>query len=165
MLSEVIRLTPQLHQPAVTASVLTDAVIKLATPESEEHLKLLSNGAIALLDQYLTVGSDNSAHNEKSFIEVHNGDLNGFLKAEHLGRDSHSPLLTQIHCHTECGFQYVWGKRTCRRSTNWELNSFVAKVMRNVPCPGTRARGPSGCLARGTLGCFMTSTAGRSVSR
>ena len=110
MLSEVIRLTPELHQPAVTASVLTDAITKLATPESEEYLKLLSNGAIALLDQYLTVGSDNSAHNETSFMEVHNGDLNAFLKAEHLGRDSHSPLLTQSIAIQNAAFNIAGGR-------------------------------------------------------
>ncbi len=39
---------------------------------------------------------DNSAHNETSFAEIHNGDLNGFLKAEHLGKENHSPLLVQL---------------------------------------------------------------------
>ena len=111
MLGEVVRLTPELHQPAVTASVLTDAVIKLATPENEEHLGLLSNAAISLLDQYLTVGSDNSAHNETSFVEVHNGDLNAFLKAEHLGRESHSPLLTQSIAIQNAAFNVFGGRQ------------------------------------------------------
>ena len=57
---------------------------------------MLCNAAIALLDLYLTVGSDNSVHNEESFREIHNGDMNGFLKAEKLGKDSHSPLLVQL---------------------------------------------------------------------
>ena len=52
---------------------------------------MLCNAAIALLDQYLTVGSDNSAHNETAFMEKHNGDLNAFLKAEDLGKENHSP--------------------------------------------------------------------------
>ena len=97
MLSNVILLTPGLTNPPVTASDLTDAVIKLTEPEAETELSVLSNAAIAVLDQYLILdpANPNSAHNEKSFIEIHNGDLNGFLKAEKLGRETHSPLLVQ----------------------------------------------------------------------
>ena len=29
-------------------------------------------------------------------MENHNGDLNGFLKAEHLGKENYSPLLVQL---------------------------------------------------------------------
>ena len=96
MLGNVILLTPELHRPSVSASDLTDAVLKLATPEAEEQFNMLRTGAITLLDQYLTVGSDHSAHNEASFTEIHNGDLNGFLKAEGLGKKNHSPLLGQL---------------------------------------------------------------------
>ncbi len=95
MLSNVILLTPAYKPPPVVESVLTDAVIKLASPGAEDQFNLLSNAAITLVDQYLTVGSENSAHNEKAFYEVHNGDLNGFLKSENLGKDNHSPLLVQ----------------------------------------------------------------------
>ena len=110
MLGEVIRLTPQLGQPAITESVLTDAVRKLSSPQAEEQLNILSTGAITLLDQYLTVGSDNSAHNEKSFNEVHNGDLNGFLKSENLGLESHTPLLVQSLAIQNAAFNMSGGR-------------------------------------------------------
>ena len=110
MLGEVIRLTPQLHQPAITGSVLTDAVIKLAAPEMAEYFKILSDGAVALIDQYLTVGSDNSAYNEKSYTETHNSDLNGFLKAEGLGQESHSPLLVQALAIQNAAFVQTGGR-------------------------------------------------------
>ena len=96
MLSNVILLTPQFRRPPVSESILTDAVLKLAADGAQDQLNMLRNGAITLLDQYLTVGMDNSAHNETSFTEIHNGDLNGFLKAEHLARETHSPLLVQL---------------------------------------------------------------------
>ena len=96
MLRNIILLTPKLRQPNVPRSALTDAVIKLGGPDGEAQFNMLCNAAVALLDQYLTAGSDNSAHKEASFVEVHNGDLNGFLKAEDLGRENHSPLLVQL---------------------------------------------------------------------
>ena len=96
MLSNVILLTPQFRHPPVSGSVLTDAVLRLTAAGAEDHFNMLCNAAIALLDQYLTVGSDNSAHNETAFMEKHNGDLNGFLKAEDLGKECHSPLLVQL---------------------------------------------------------------------
>ena len=96
MLSNVILLTPQFRHPPVSETILTDAVVKLTEPGSEDHFNMLNNAAIALLDQYLTVGSDNSAHNETAFMETHNGDLNAFLKAEHLGKENYSPLLVQL---------------------------------------------------------------------
>lgn len=96
MLSNVILLTPQLQRPAVSANDLTDVVLSLASPANEEPLGLLANGAVALIDQYLTPGaSQNSAFNETSFIEIHNGDLNAFLKADNLGKENHSPKLVQ----------------------------------------------------------------------
>ena len=110
MLGEVIRLTPQLGQPVISESVLTGAILKLSSPQAEEQLKTLSTGAITLLDQYLTVGSNNSAHNEKSFNEVHNGDLNGFLKSESLGTESHTPLLVQSIAIQNAAFNMSGGR-------------------------------------------------------
>ena len=110
MLGEVIRLTPQIGQPAITGSVLTDAVIKLSKPDAEEHLKVLSIGATGLLDQYLTVGSDNSAHSEKAFTEVHNGDLNAFLKSETLGTEDQTPLLVQALAIQNAAFNMSGGR-------------------------------------------------------
>ena len=96
MLGNVILLTPELRQPIVSRSALTDAVIKLTAPGAEPHFKVLCNAAISLLDQYLSLGSEQSAHKETSFTETYNANLNGFLKAETLGTPEHSPLLVQL---------------------------------------------------------------------
>ena len=95
MLGEIVLLTPELHQPDVPPSALTEAVIKLSDPSAKSQFDTLCGAAVGLLDRYLTAGGDNSAHNEVSFTETHNADLNAFLKAENLGKSSHSPLLVQ----------------------------------------------------------------------
>ena len=96
MLANVILLTPQFRNPPVTESDLTDAILKLTSAEAKEQFEMLRSASTALIDQYLTFGSDNSAHNEQTFTEIHNGDLNAFLKADNLGKESHSPLLVQL---------------------------------------------------------------------
>ena len=95
MLSNVILLTPQLECPRVSASSLTKAILELCSSQSEKEFEELCDAAVSLLDSYLTFGIANSAHNEKSFSEIHNGDMNAFLKAENLGQENHSPLLVQ----------------------------------------------------------------------
>ena len=111
MLSNVILLTPQLDRPAVLASDLTDVVLKLAAPGNKEQLDRLAKGAVTLIDQYLTSGtSQHSAFNETSFIETHNGDLNAFLKAEHLGKETHSPKLVQSLAVTNQAFDMSGGR-------------------------------------------------------
>lgn len=107
MLANVILLTPQLQCPAPSANDLTNAVLKLVTTDAQDRLTMLQNAAVTLLDQYLTAGSDNSAHNEKSFTENHNGDLNAFLKAENLGSQAHSPLLVQLLAQHNLGFASI----------------------------------------------------------
>ena len=107
MLSNVILLTPQYRRPPVSENILTDAVLRLAADGAQDQFNMLRNAAITLLDQYLTVGMDNSAHNETSFTKIHNGDLNGFLKAEHLGREAHSPLLVQLLAQHNQGFASI----------------------------------------------------------
>ncbi len=98
MLSNVILMTPQFSNPPVSESVLTDAVLKLAADDNEAQFDTLCNAALSVVDQYLTVGSEsnNTAYKEISFNKIHNGDLNGFLKAEGLSKDRHSPLLVQL---------------------------------------------------------------------
>ena len=107
MLSNIILLTPQLQCPAPSANDLTNAVLKLVAVDAQDKLTMLHNAAVTLLDQYLTAGSDNSAHNEKSFTENHNGDLNAFLKAENLGSQAHSPLLVQLLAQHNLGFASI----------------------------------------------------------
>ena len=130
MLHHVILLTPRFNNPPVTASVLTDAVLKLAEPESEEAPEMLKDAAVSLVDQYLTAGSEdpNSAHKEKVFLEIHNGDMNGFLKAEHLGGESHSPLLVQLIAQHNQGFSSIRLRDREDRPTQRE---FVARALIN----------------------------------
>ena len=116
MLGEIILLTPELHQPDVPPSSLTEAVIKLSNPDSKKQFDTLCEAAVGLLDSYLTAGSENSAHNEVSFTETHNADLNAFLKAENLGKSSHSPLMVQqlaLH-NTAFGMPGFGGGRSAR---------------------------------------------------
>ncbi|MYC32918.1 MAG: AIPR family protein, partial [Chloroflexi bacterium] len=93
MLAEVIRLTPDFGGSEATERKLTNAVMKLSTPDTRYQWEELSKAAIGLLDSYLTVGGNNCAYNEETFVERHNSDINAFLKAEELGHEKHSPLL------------------------------------------------------------------------
>ena len=96
LLHNIILLTPELLQPDVSPSAITKAVNKLGSSSNKNQFKILCDAAARFIDEYLTFGSANSAHNEKAFIETHNGDLNAFLKAENLGTEGHSPLLVQL---------------------------------------------------------------------
>ena len=95
MLENVIRLTPQYRQPPVVASDLTDAVVKLTSLVVKEQFNLLCTSAVALLDQYLTPGGQNTAYDEVAFHDTHNQDLNRFLKSDNLGKEDYSPLLVK----------------------------------------------------------------------
>ena len=95
MLKNVIVLTPELDRPAGSMNDLTEAILRLSTCDAKGQLSLLQDGALALIDQYLTHGSANCAHKEASFLDSHNGDMNAFLKAPNLGKEDHSPLLVQ----------------------------------------------------------------------
>lgn len=128
MLSNVILLTPGLTNPPVTASDLTDAVIKLTDTEAEAELNVLKDAAVAVLDQYLirNDANPNSAHNEKSFIEIHNEDLNAFLKAGELGNDEHSPMLVQSLALHNQGFASM---RVSMEPGSPTPREFVASVL------------------------------------
>ena len=96
MLQDIIKTTPDLigNQP-ISRRIVTDSVIKLAAADAGEGRKLLSRAAVGAIDSYLTQGGA-SAHQEASFARDHNGDLNGFLKADNLGTEQHSPLLLRL---------------------------------------------------------------------
>lgn len=114
MLGNVIRLTPELNRPAASLTDLTDAVLTLTTTDTQEHFDVLASGAVELIDQYLTPGtsvSGNTAFDENSFIVTHAGDLNAFLKAERLGRDTHSPKLGQLLDITNTAFAMSGGRK------------------------------------------------------
>lgn len=110
MLGNVILLSPQLESPQVSASSLTNAILKLCSFQSENEFEELCKAAVSLLDSYLTFGIANSAHNEKSFSELHNGDMNAFLKAENLGQEDHSPLLVQSLAIQNAAFDVSGGR-------------------------------------------------------
>lgn len=107
MLSNVILLTPQFRNPPVSASHLTDAVLNLTLPEYRDHLTILKNAALALLDQYMTQGGYNSLHQEDAFTKVYNSDLNSFLKSEGLGKENHSPLFVQALAQSNMAFSSI----------------------------------------------------------
>ena len=112
MLGHVIRLTPELNLPVVTPGDLTEAILKLTSPERKGQLDVLAEGAVALIDQYLTINSGaNTAFNELSYTEIHSGDLNGFLKAENLGKDTHSPKLGQLLDIANAAFTMSGGRK------------------------------------------------------
>ena len=104
MLGNVVLLTPEFRRPPVSEAVLTEAVLRLSVPGAEAEFNMLLKAATTLVDLYLTHGSGSSAHDEESFNSIHNGDLNAFLKAEHLGKDEHSPLLVQLLAQHNLGF-------------------------------------------------------------
>lgn len=97
MLKSIISSTPDLigNQP-MSRGIVTDSVLRLAAAETGQGKKLLSSAAVGVIDSYLTQGGGLSAHNEESFTRDHNGDLNGFLKADNLGTEQHSPLLVRL---------------------------------------------------------------------
>ena len=110
MLAQVVILTPPLNRPQALPSVLTEAVVSLSSPDGFEQLENLGQAAVGAIDQYLTVGGQVSAYNEDSFIKVHNGDMNAFLKSDDLGKDSHTPLLVQSLAITNSAFIMTGGK-------------------------------------------------------
>ena len=109
MLAQVIILTPELNRPRATSSVLTEAVATLSSSSGVEQLDRLGQAAVGLIDQYLTVGGQVSAHNESSF-KSYNGDMNAFLKSDDLGNSSHTPLLAQGLAIQNSAFDMTGGK-------------------------------------------------------
>lgn len=110
MLRNVILLTPQLESPQVSTGDLTLGILKLCSSQAENEFDELCKASVLLLDSYLTFGIENSAHNEKSFSQIHNGDMNAFLKAENLGQESHSPLLVQALAIQNAAFNVSGGR-------------------------------------------------------
>ena len=91
MLRDVIRRARQVVD--VPENWLTDAVHKLAAAGSEDAFDSLCQAAVEAVDEYLTEGSDNCAHDEAAF----NGNLNNYLKSEQLGRnEDFAPILRSL---------------------------------------------------------------------
>ena len=69
----------------ITNKGITKAVIKLFEPNNEQALNALLDYSIAIVDDYLTLGSEYSVFKEPKFIEKGN-DINSFLKWDQLGK-------------------------------------------------------------------------------
>ena len=129
MLTSVVKSMPDLigNQP-FSRRVVTDSVIRLVNSSTGEGRKLLSSAAVGVIDSYLTSG-EASAHNEASFIRDHNGDLNGFLKADNLGTENHSPLLLRLLESSKLAFSMALpGMDKTRRE-------IVAEEIQSTPLP------------------------------
>ena len=76
---------------------MTKAMLRLFKPENANALKALLDSAIEVVDEYLTQGTEDSLFDETSFKTQLNGNLNGFLKWEHLGRsEEHCPKFRSL---------------------------------------------------------------------
>ena len=111
MLGNVVLLTQELQQPGVSVNDLTEAVLRLSSEDTKEQFKLIADGAVALIDQYLVHGDENSAFSETSYMTIHNGNLNAFLKADNLGKENHSPKLRQSLAITNTAFNITGGRQ------------------------------------------------------
>ncbi|MGA2093494.1 MAG: AIPR family protein [Sedimentisphaerales bacterium] len=75
---------------------ITNAFLKLFSPQNENVLNALLEYAIAIADDYLTIGHEYCVFKEPKYLEK-GSDLNSFLKWEQLGRGNQStPLLNNL---------------------------------------------------------------------
>ena len=110
MLEQVISATPALNKANKSPGVITDAVVKLSGTLATEQFAMLGNVAVGLIDEYLTAGNQRCAYKELSFTNVHNGDMNSFLKADGLGRVAHTPLLEEALAIHSTAFSQIGGR-------------------------------------------------------
>lgn len=96
ILENMILLTPELRQPNVSLLALTEAMLKLSKDSAKDAFDILCNSAVGVIDQYFLRANDNSIHSERLLLDVYNGNINGFLKSEDLGKKEASPVLVQL---------------------------------------------------------------------
>ena len=72
------------------------AFLKLFAPGSEDAGHALLDAAVNAIDTYLTQGEENSAFEEPALRNTFNGDLNGYLKWEQMGKGDNSPRLKTL---------------------------------------------------------------------
>jgi hypothetical protein len=83
--------------PSPTRRNVTKSVIRLAGGAHAALWKELVDEALAVIDEYLTHGGEDTAFNEPAFINTFNNDLNSYLKWEGLGKtEEHSPRLRTL---------------------------------------------------------------------
>ena len=76
---------------------LTGALLKLYAPGHEEAAKALTDIAIEVVDEYVSLGSEESVFKEPAFQNKFNNDLNGYFKWDQLGKsDTSSPNLRSL---------------------------------------------------------------------
>jgi hypothetical protein len=83
---ELLKGVLQRGQLGTSPKDLTEAVLALFKEDGEEARKALLDMAIALIDEYMLDSSENSVFKEPLLRNTFNNDLNGFLKAEQLGK-------------------------------------------------------------------------------
>ena len=81
----------------VTRSEITRAVLALLEPPISAEGHELIDGALEVIDSYMTPGTDNSILQEPVYLRDYGGDLNAFLKWEKIGKsDNDCPNYRQL---------------------------------------------------------------------
>jgi hypothetical protein len=76
---------------------LTQALLKLYKPGNELAAEALMDAAIEVIDEYMNPRSEQSVFQEPAYENVHNRDLNAYLKWEQLGKnEASSPNLRAL---------------------------------------------------------------------
>lgn len=108
---------------------LTRALLELFTSSNQAAIKELLNTAINVIDEYLTPGKDDSVFVEPEFIRTFNNDLNGYLKAEKLGKsEDFSPRFRSLLN----DYERTMGRATGGQQSPRELLTSVIKEQIDV---------------------------------
>jgi predicted kinase len=75
-----------------TNANVSRAVIKVFSDLESDAAKALSEGALTVIDDYMSQSEESSLYNE----DAYNGDSNAFLKNDSLGKKEFSPLLVEV---------------------------------------------------------------------
>lgn len=76
---------------------ITRAMIKMYLSSDDRVVSSLMNVAIETIDEYLNPGSEESVFKEPAFQEIHNNNLNNYIKWDRLGKDDDaSPNLRKL---------------------------------------------------------------------
>jgi len=76
---------------------LTQALLNLYEPGNEPAIEALMDAAIEVIDEYMNPRSEQSVFQEPAYENVHNRDLNAYLKWEQLGKnEASSPNLRAL---------------------------------------------------------------------
>ena len=97
----------------------------LGSPESAAATALL-DAAVNVIDTYLTSGEENSVFEEPAFKNTFNGDLNGYPKADQMGRnDDSSPRLRILLAVTKMAMGQAFGG-------NPSVHSLLRESLQNL---------------------------------